>query len=159
MATFEIRTSGNLGPVAVPARASWRGLTEVTETVLVLTVGDAPGLERSLGRLADLGLELQSVRRTPERLRASPEPTRMSARGSGATYEVRVLGQVGPVLLHAVPHHSSSSDAHHRTVVTRTPDDMTLVDVLAGVLATGARLESVRLRTQVTTRAPWRPES
>lgn len=155
MATYEIRTSGDLGPVTVPARAGWRRTSEVTESVLVLTVRDAPGLERSLGHLADLGCELQSVRRAPRRPRAGAGE---GSRGlSRATYEVRVLGQVGPVLLHAVPHDRASSDARHRTVVTQTSDDVGLVDVLASVVATGTRLESLRLRASVTAVLPWRP--
>lgn len=155
MATYEIRTSGNLGPVPVPARACWRRTSEGTETVVVLTVRDAPGLERSLGHLADLGCELQSVRRAPRRPRAGAAAVSWS--GSGATYEVRVLGRVGPVLLHAVPHDRASSDTHHRTVVAQTSDDVGLVDVLASVVATGTRLESLRVRASVTDAPPWRP--
>ena len=150
MATYEISTSGDLHAVARPPHITWRQTTEVTETVLVLTVGSTTALESSLGRLADLGFELESVRRTPGPRRPARATTRTSRSGPGTTYEVRVRGQLGPVLLHAVPHDHASYDPRHRTVVAQAPDDVGLVDVLTTVLATGGQLESLRTRREVT---------
>ena len=150
MATYEISTSGDLRPVTVPPHITWQRTTEATETVLVVTVGDTVALESALARLADLGFELESVRRAPAPGRPGRSTSRTSRSGPGTTYEVRVRGRVGPVLLNAVPHDHASYEAHHRTVVARATDDAGLVEVLATVLATGGQLESLRTGRDVT---------
>lgn len=150
MATYEISTSGDLRAATVPEHIARGRTTEVTETVLVLTVDSTMALERSLGRLADLGCELESVRRAPGPHRPARATTRTSRSGPGTTYEVRVRGRVGPVLLHAVPHEHASSGSRHRTVLAGAPADVGLLEVLATALAAGGQLESLRTRTAVT---------
>lgn len=159
MATYEISMSGVRGslPVPGPLVAPVRARTVTvpgTRTLLLVTVPDARALDAALWRLADLGFELLDVRRTPAG-RTTPTGLR-SAGAREATYEVRVLGRVGPVLLHAIPHDRSSYESGTQTVVAETLDDVPLDDVLASVLRADGQLDSVRLRPQVT-RGEGRP--
>ena len=63
-----------------------------------------------------------------------------------ATYELRVNGFLGPVLLGALPHAAASRVARHTLRVT-VEDGADLVDVLKAIVATGVQVDVVRETT------------
>jgi hypothetical protein len=63
-----------------------------------------------------------------------------------ATYELRVNGFLGPVLLGALPHAAVSRVARHTLRVT-VEDGAELVDVLKAIVATGVQVDEVRETT------------
>jgi|1186.fasta_scaffold23082_2 hypothetical protein len=61
------------------------------------------------------------------------------------TYELRVRGHLGPVVLSALPHSAVTRVPEHTMLVlTSDADDSRLVDVVRRLLDAGLEIESVR---------------
>jgi hypothetical protein len=66
-------------------------------------------------------------------------------RASGlATYELRVQGELGPLLLSALPHAVAARVPEHSLVLTVGADDKDLLDIVSLMVAVGLEVESVR---------------
>jgi hypothetical protein len=64
-----------------------------------------------------------------------------------ATYELRVHGELGPVLLSALPHEAFVRVPEHTVLVTAGSDDRDLVELLKLIVALGLEVDSVRRAT------------
>jgi hypothetical protein len=60
------------------------------------------------------------------------------------SYEVRINGLLGPLLLKAVPHAAVSQAPGHTLLVTGGQDGADLLDVLQMLVDIGAEVDSVR---------------
>jgi hypothetical protein len=60
------------------------------------------------------------------------------------TYELRVRGRLGPLLLSAIPHATVARVPEHTLVVTTGSDDTDLFDIVRLMVDVGAEVESVR---------------
>ena len=66
-------------------------------------------------------------------------------RGVGlASYELRVQGELGPLLLSALPHAVAARVAEHSLVLTVGAGNKDLFDIVSLMVAVGLELESVR---------------
>jgi hypothetical protein len=61
-----------------------------------------------------------------------------------ATYELRIQGALGPLLLSALPHTAARRVDEHSVVIMETEDGRELLDVLALIVGSGVEVESVR---------------
>ena len=66
------------------------------------------------------------------------------------TYELRVHGHLGPLLLSALPHAAASRVPGHTLLIVERSEDRDLVDILQQVVAAGLEVESVRETTETT---------
>jgi hypothetical protein len=60
------------------------------------------------------------------------------------TYELRVRGRLGPLLLSAIPHATVASVPEHTLVITTRSDDKDLFDIVRLMVDGGVEVESVR---------------
>ena len=60
-----------------------------------------------------------------------------------AAYEVRVRGELGPVLLSALPHTSTRCVPQHTILISEDTGERSLVEILRLVIAQGLEVESV----------------
>ena len=92
---------------------------------------------RAAGRRNALGTEpVRPPEQPPER------PPEQPAEELG-TYEVRVSGPLGPLLLASLPH-TAAARVEGQTVLITEADNHDLVDVLARIVGSGLEVESVR---------------
>jgi hypothetical protein len=61
-----------------------------------------------------------------------------------STYELRVLGQLGPLLLSALPHAVDARVPGHTVLITEASDELDLVEVVRLLVATGLEVDSIR---------------
>ena len=64
------------------------------------------------------------------------------------TYELRVQGELGPVLLSALPHAAVARVPAHSVLVTAGSDDTDLLEIVRLIVALGVEVDSVRRSTQ-----------
>ncbi len=64
------------------------------------------------------------------------------------TYEVRVHGVLGPLLLSAVPHVAAARVPGHTLLITEESDERDLVEIIRLIVETGLEVESVRETTR-----------
>ncbi len=64
------------------------------------------------------------------------------------TYELRVKGLLGPLLLSSLPHTAARRLPDHSVLITDASDGRDLVDLMRMIVAEGLELESVRTVTQ-----------
>jgi hypothetical protein len=60
------------------------------------------------------------------------------------TYELRVRGKLGPVLLSALPHAAAARVPEHSLLLTAGSDETDLLEIVRMVVAVGVEVESVR---------------
>jgi hypothetical protein len=60
------------------------------------------------------------------------------------TYELRVRGNLGPLLLSAIPHATVARVPEHTVLVTQGSDDRDLFDIVRLMVAEGVEVESIR---------------
>jgi hypothetical protein len=60
------------------------------------------------------------------------------------TYELRVRGRLGPLLLSAIPHATVARVPEHTVVVTTGSDERDLFDIVQLMVDVGVEVESVR---------------
>jgi len=60
------------------------------------------------------------------------------------TYELRVRGSLGPLLLSAIPHATVARVPEHTLLVTNSSDNKDLLDIVRLMVAVGVEVESVR---------------
>jgi hypothetical protein len=65
-----------------------------------------------------------------------------------ATYELRVRGRLGPLLLSAVPHAAAAHLPRHTLVITARSDAQDLVEIVRLIVAAGLEVEGVRESTR-----------
>jgi hypothetical protein len=63
------------------------------------------------------------------------------------TYELRVQGHLGPLLLSALPHAASVRVPSHTMLIADGRDDQDLVEIVRLILATDLQVESIRETT------------
>ncbi|MGZ4638766.1 MAG: hypothetical protein ACXV2J_06875 [Actinomycetes bacterium] len=68
--------------------------------------------------------------------------TEQDQRPDLGTYELRVNGLLGPLLLSALPHAAATRVPRHTMIITQRSDD--LVEIVRQLVATGLEVESVR---------------
>jgi hypothetical protein len=66
------------------------------------------------------------------------------------TYELRVQGQLGPLMLSALPHAAATRLPAHTLLVTEELDERDLVEIVRLIVETGFVVESVRTATRRT---------
>jgi hypothetical protein len=64
-----------------------------------------------------------------------------------AAYELRVNGELGPLLLSALPHAAVARVPAHTVLVTAGSDDNDLLEIVRLIIAVGVEVESVRRAT------------
>ncbi len=62
-------------------------------------------------------------------------------------YELRVQGELGPLLLSAIPHAAAARVPAHSVLVTVGSDDADLLEIVRQVVALGVEVDSVRRTT------------
>jgi hypothetical protein len=67
------------------------------------------------------------------------------------TYELRVQGELGPILLSAIPHAAVARVPAHSVLVTEGSDDRDLLEIVRLIMALGVEVDSVRPATQADT--------
>jgi hypothetical protein len=68
--------------------------------------------------------------------------------GTGlGTYEVRVQGWLGPLLLSALPHAAIARLPSHTLLIAEASDEADLVAIVQRIIASGVEVESVRATT------------
>jgi hypothetical protein len=60
------------------------------------------------------------------------------------TYELRVRGRLGPLLLSAIPHATVARVPEHTLLLTTGSDDRDLYDIVRLMVEVGVEVESVR---------------
>jgi hypothetical protein len=66
------------------------------------------------------------------------------------TYELRVQGQLGPLMLSALPHAAATRLPAHTLLVTEELDERDLVEIVRLIVEKGYVVESVRTATRRT---------
>jgi hypothetical protein len=64
-----------------------------------------------------------------------------------AAYELRVHGELGPLLLSALPHAAVARVPEHSVLVTAGSDDTDFLEIVQLIVAVGVEIESVRRAT------------
>jgi hypothetical protein len=60
------------------------------------------------------------------------------------TYEIRVHGLLGPLLLSSLPHTAAARVERHSLIILDSPDGSDLVDVLRLIVGSGLEVDSIR---------------
>ena len=129
--TYEIRLSGHLAPqVAAELGRSTRVVDVPPETVLRTAHIDPAGVHALIDRLGDFGLELLELRQCAD--------------ADLWTYELRVRGSLGPLLLSAIPHAAAARVSEHTVLVTAGSDELDLLEIVRPIVAVGVEVQSVR---------------
>jgi hypothetical protein len=72
--------------------------------------------------------------------------------GTGlGTYEIRVQGWLGPLLLSVLPHAATAQVPRHTLLIAEGSDERDLVEIVELIVATGLEMESVRVTTHTET--------
>jgi hypothetical protein len=129
-----------------------------------------------LARLRDFGIELLEIRQDarawlrgrggawvmPSQLTQTSRTgkasqTRKTGKHGGdlATYELRVRGQLGPLLLSALPHFAAQPVPQHTLLVTVGDNGRDLIEIMRVLVDTGLDVVSVRASQRPAT--CWRP--
>ena len=77
--------------------------------------------------------------------------------GTVGTYEIRVHGVLGPLLLSTLPHTSATRVEGHSVLITQSSDCPDLVELLGMIVGSGLEVESIRAITN--DEAPERDEA
>ena len=65
------------------------------------------------------------------------------------TYELRVRGMLGPLLLSAIPHAAVARVPEHSVLMVRAPSgDKDLVEIVRQIIALGVEIQSIRATTR-----------
>jgi hypothetical protein len=64
-----------------------------------------------------------------------------------STYELRVRGHLGPLLLSAIPHEAAVRVPPRTTLITEASDQRDLVSIVRLIVAAGLELEGIRENT------------
>lgn len=67
--------------------------------------------------------------------------------GTVGTYEIRVHGVLGPLLLSTLPHTSATRVEGHSVLITESSDCSDLVELLGMIVASGLEVDSIRAIT------------
>ena len=67
--------------------------------------------------------------------------------GTVGTYEIRVHGVLGPLLLSTLPHTSATRVEGHSVLITQSSNCPDLVELLAMIVGSGLEVESIRAIT------------
>lgn len=67
--------------------------------------------------------------------------------GSVGTYEIRVHGLLGPLLLSTLPHRAATRVEQHSVLLTEASDGPDLVDLLRMIVGSGLEVDSIRAVT------------
>jgi len=116
------------------------------QTVVSLRNADQEQLQRVVDRLADLRVEVSSIRRcssmTPIRaVDKVVDPMAGPTEANDTTYEVSVLGRLGPVLLRTFPHDEVRLVPAHTVLLLRSWD--AVVRVLEALVAADVPIQYV----------------
>jgi hypothetical protein len=150
--TYEIHVRGHL-PKWLGAELSDATAIEASpETVLLTPRIDQTGLHEMLARLRDLGIELVEIRRTAGWLRGDAEANIAQQRQNSDldSYEIRVHGLLGPLLLSAVPHVAAQPVPRHTLLVTDGSNGRDLVEIMH-LISTALEVVSVRATASAVT--------
>lgn len=66
------------------------------------------------------------------------------AESSVGTYEIRVHGVLGPLLLSTLPHTSATRVERHSVLITETTDGPDVVELLGLIVDSGLEVDSIR---------------
>lgn len=77
--------------------------------------------------------------------------------GTVGTYEIRVHGILGPLLLSTLPHTSATRVEGHSVLITESSDGPDLVELLGMIVGSGLEVDSIRAITN--DEAPERDEA